>query len=450
MKYRKRTITIPLVRVVRIPLLGTHYELADLGKMEETINNHLESLIDINETLGYLADHGTLKLSAGSSADPRLRQETISTFPSLMAQNYTLKGFNLKDGLPGDIACLVIARPTEPFSDYELFQIDQFLMQGKSLALFMDVFEEVMPPQQQNSPRMLNQEPRYVPINSGLEKLLEHYGIRIKKSYALDEECYKQRMPARFGGGERPIYYAPVIKNRFINNELAFMEHIKGLVTLKISPLDLKTERIKENGLKAHRLFASSERSWEMDGRITLNPLTHRPPPSRDEQKSLPLAYLIEGKFPSYFAGKPIPEKKAAGGDNEKKDQSKGTEKEADAELAKIESEAPFRSKGAPGKILVIATAEILKDNMLDEQGETPNTMFIMNTLDFLNNREDIAVLRSKEQRFNPLRDTGQGTKTFVKSFNIAGLPVLVALFGLVVWFNRHSRKKRIQMMFKK
>jgi hypothetical protein len=76
--------------------------------------------------------------------------------------------------------------------------------------------------------------------------------------------------------------------------------------------------------------------------------------------------------------------------------------------------------------------------------------MFIMNILDFLNNREDIALMRSKEQRFNPLDDTEAGTKTFVKSFNVAGIPVVVVLFGLLVWFRRHSRKKRIQMMFQK
>jgi hypothetical protein len=73
-----------------------------------------------------------------------------------------------------------------------------------------------------------------------------------------------------------------------------------------------------------------------------------------------------------------------------------------------------------------------------------------MNVLDFLNDREEIAVMRSKEQRFNPLDDTGAGVRTFVKSFNIGGLPVLVVLFGLAVWFRRHSRKKRIQMMFQK
>jgi hypothetical protein len=58
--------------------------------------------------------------------------------------------------------------------------------------------------------------------------------------------------------------------------------------------------------------------------------------------------------------------------------------------------------------------------------------------------------MRSKVQRFNPLLDTGSSAKAFVKSFNIVGLPVLVVLFGLGVWFRRHSRKRRIQMMFEK
>jgi cbb3-type cytochrome oxidase subunit 3 len=41
-------------------------------------------------------------------------------------------------------------------------------------------------------------------------------------------------------------------------------------------------------------------------------------------------------------------------------------------------------------------------------------------------------------------------TKTFVKTFNIAGLPVLLVFIGLIVWLRRRSRKKQIQMMFQK
>jgi hypothetical protein len=37
-----------------------------------------------------------------------------------------------------------------------------------------------------------------------------------------------------------------------------------------------------------------------------------------------------------------------------------------------------------------------------------------------------------------------------VKAFNIAGLPVLVVGFGVITWFRRASRKRRIQEMFQK
>jgi ABC-2 type transport system permease protein len=451
MAYGDRVVEVPLLHVLQIPLIGRHYELVDMNEMEEIIDEGVESLIDINEDIGYLTSDGTLKVSGISPMDPMGGQgpDTLSNFRTLTSQNYAIKEVNLKDDrLPESINCLVVAGPTEKFTDYELFQVDQFLMKGKNLALFLDAYKEVMPPKQQSF--RFNEGPTYVPLSTGLEKMLEHYGLRIKPSYVMDENCYKQEVPERFGGGERAIYFAPIIKSQFINSDVEFMRNIKGLIAMKISPLELNTERIQENGLHAIRLFSSSEKSWEMKGRINLNPMFIRPPQSADEQRSLPLAYILEGEFPSYFSGKPILEKRLEEDDSEKEDPEKPSEKPSGGDLSKIESEGEFLSRGKTGRIFLMASSEMLKDNILDEEGRTPNAMFIMNVLDFLNDREDVAIMRSKEQRFNPLQDTQGGTKTFVKSFNIAGLPVLVVLFGLLVWFRRHTRKKQIQMMFQK
>ena len=126
------------------------------------------------------------------------------------------------------------------------------------------------------------------------------------------------------------------------------------------------------------------------------------------------------------------------------------TESKPEADLSQIESKGQFRAKGKPGKIIVMASADMFKDNVLDDEGKGANAIFVMNAIDYLNNREDIAIMRSKEQRFNPLDDTAAGTKTFVKTFNIAGLPILVILFGLGIWLRRVSRKKHIQTMFQK
>jgi ABC-2 type transport system permease protein len=412
----ERTVTVPFLRAIRLPLLGTQYEMADGNRLEEMISENVESLIDINEGLGVL-----------------------------VSRNYTMKPVNLKEEpLAESFNCLVLPGPTETFSDYELFEIDQFLMRGKSLAILLDRFHEVAPPGQQGAPA---QAPRIVPLDTGLEKLLSHYGIQIKKSYVMDENCFKQRMPAQFGGGERPIYFAPLIKNELINHDLGFMKHIKALVVLKVSPLEFDGKRVQDLGLKVHRLFSSSEKSWEMAERISLNPMTLQPPSSKEAMKSFPLAYVIEGRFESYFAGKEIPEKPETKAGPEQKEQA---EERPGADLSKIERKGQFLSKGRPGKIFIIASSEMLKDNMVDEEGRGPNAMFLLNVVDYLNGREHIALMRSKEQRLNPLAETKGGTRTFLKAFSIAGLPLLVILFGLGVWFRRHSRKRSIHMMFGK
>jgi len=74
----------------------------------------------------------------------------------------------------------------------------------------------------------------------------------------------------------------------------------------------------------------------------------------------------------------------------------------------------------------------MIQNNLLDEEGAGPNAIFIMNVLDYLNNKEEIAVMRSKEQRFNPLYEIGAVTRNFIKYFNIAGLPALVVLSGFL------------------
>ena len=151
---------------------------------------------------------------------------------------------------------------------------------------------------------------------------------------------------------------------------------------------------------------------------------------------------------------KPVEKPESKTADNDKKGDTdspaKQTDKEENIDLSKIEQKGSFISKSRPSSIFIMASSDMLKDNLLDTNVRNPNTMFILNVLDALNERQDIAVMRSKEQRFNPLMETGAFAKTFVKTFNIAGLPALVVLFGLFIWMRRHSRKKQIQMLFQK
>jgi ABC-2 type transport system permease protein len=441
---------IKLIEVIRLPIFGTQYQLAEMDGLEKTIDEMVENVININEEIGYLADHGTLPLGSVSSMFGREQDNSISNLNKLLSQRYSIKPVHLKKGgIPDGLSFLMIAGPKENFSDYELYQIDQFLMQGKTLALFLDSFNEVMPQGQQGM--MQFQRPFTMPLNTGLDKLLSHYGITVKKSIVLDENSFKQRVPRAFGGGERKIYYAPIIKNQNINKDVAFLKNIKGLVFLKTSPLSIDDTKIKDEGLSAVKLLSSSDRSWEMKGRIDFNPMLMSPPSDKDAFMKMPLAYTVEGPFTSYFADKPIPEKNEEKGEAKTADsKAKAETKQEGADMSAVVTEGATIKKGKPGRIFIVGTSAILQDNVIDEEGNTPNAQFVMNVIDSLNGNEDIAVMRSKTQEFNPLKEVSPAVKTTIKTANIAGLPVLVILAGVLVWFRRAARKRMIQRMFAK
>ncbi len=120
----------------------------------------------------------------------------------------------------------------------------------------------------------------------------------------------------------------------------------------------------------------------------------------------------------------------------------------SDPDKEKVEASGHVIKKGKPSKIFVTGSSDLLRDNLLDPEGRTPNSIFVLNLLDTLNSRDKTAVLRSKQQAYNPLADVSGIAKTTIKWFNIAGLPALVVFFGFIVLLLRMAKKRRIRMMF--
>ena len=423
--------------------LEEQFSLIEKDTIKAFIEENVDNVINIHEEIGYLTSHLTLGLSY--SLPPQLQgmqQQTgsLNNFNSLINENYSVNRIDLKsEEIPESIDTLIIAGPKETFSDWELFQIDQFLMKGKSLALFLDSFEQAQ--QGQNQMYGMSQ-PLYMPVNTGIGKLLDHYGLKVEKSYVLDESCYVSRDQRM---GETPIYFAPVIKNENINHRLSFLKNIKELIMIQVSPLSSDEKKIKERDIKLNPVISSSGRSWTMSGQINLNPMLIRPPADSESMKSYPLAYLAEGSFLSYFSGKEVPEKPKEESDGDKDEPEKDETKET-----RFKTEKEVIERGRPGKIFIMGSSEILKDNLLDENGESPNAQYILNIIDYLNNREGIAVMRSKNQKFNPLKDTKPITRNFIKVFNIGGLPALFIMIGIMVWARRKARRKMIKAVFTK
>ncbi|HDP95591.1 MAG TPA: ABC transporter permease [Candidatus Aminicenantes bacterium] len=444
-----------LIQAVNIPLIGTQYRLVEPEQIEKLIEEGTESLLDINADIGYLEDHETLSLFNPMASMQRMENpDTITNFNNLVKDIYTLKPVNLtKDGIGGAFDTLIIAGPKEEFSQYELFVIDQFLMQGKNLAVFLDPFKEVMPQQNMNYMNR-NQGPVYLPLDTGLEKLLFHYGVTVRKAYVMDEKCLRQQVDEQFGGGEQVFYFAPEIQQEYIDNSLPFMQNLNRLVLLRTAPLEVDAARLEKNSIHATTLFSSSPRSWEMSNQINLNPFMIRKPQDPAKYQQYPLALMLEGEFSSFFADKAIPEQTQASADRDNAEGVQpldGAAKKADAiDMSKVKDKGSILRRGKSAKIFIVGTSDILRDNVIDARGQGQNAIFVLNLLDHLNQRDGIAMMRSKQQTVALLKSsrTTEGAKTFAKTFNIAGLPLLVVLAGLAVWWKRNQRKRRLRSRF--
>ena len=438
--------------------LRQSFVLKNLEGIEEQLNGMVDNLLDINEEVGYLNGKGNIEINPTGNLSfmdqirgDRSREGAGANFKNLLSEAYIVKQMTMGN-IDYNVNSLIVAGAKEEFSEYELFQIDQYLMRGRSLVLFHDGLLEVISPAAQFNQNY--QPPTYNPNNSGLEKLLAHYGLTIKGSYVFDEIAYEvPPQQNRFGGysDKQVIKYAPIIEKDRINGDLSILANLKRLIMVKNSPLEIDEEKFKKEKITYYELFNSSLKSWEA---TSISPFVS-PTPPEGQQKKHALGYILEGEFSSYFADKGIPEESKEPEEVDKEAEIKDSKSKVSKRIKADEN--AFIKKGRPGKIIIIGSSELIKNEIIDEKGRGPNAMLIMNLIDYANDKIDWAVMRSKTQQYNPIEPYNEDASFLVKLFtnrqnlkyfNIFGLPLIVGLSGFFVFYRRKNQKKLIQNKF--
>ena len=381
-----------------------------IDNLSESISSSLEVLTSSASTVAYLTGHGEKGLDDS--------QQGSALFKAVTSDIYEFSETDLsEEGVPDSVQTLVINGPTQKMNEDVLYKIDQFLMRGGSLVVFLDPFQEIFPQQNQGygGGRAV-----YPPVSTGLEQLLEAYGVKVKKDYVLDSNCYIHRQQ---GQGEIPLYYVPIVTKDHIDQYNSISKHLTNIAFLKAASLE--TVLPEDGAVKGTVIVSSSDESWLMTGQIQLDPYSMRPPPE-EQMSSYPLAALLEGRFSSYF------EKSVSNDDTD--------------DGMTIQSFLPKST--ADGKIFIIASSAMTTSQLLDEQGRSSNSIFIHNILDYMNGNEELNEMRSKGLSFNPLDEVDDAVKNFIKYFNMIGIPVLVIIVGLIVWQIGNRRRERIRLAF--
>ena len=153
--------------------------------------------------------------------------------------------------------------------------------------------------------------------------------------------------------------------------------------------------------------------------------------PSEDKMKQHVMAVAISGKFDSYFSDKKIPSIEQ---------QEESSVQGKDNKQLKQDGNRTIIKQSPETKIIVVGNSRFIA-------GEFPlqfdgNRAFFLNAIDWFTIGDYLINIRSRESGERPLKIISDKTKSAVRAVNIFGVPIVLALFGLLQAYVHRRRKK--------
>ncbi|MEM0940756.1 MAG: gliding motility-associated ABC transporter substrate-binding protein GldG [Bacteroidota bacterium] len=363
-----------------------------------------------SKRIGYITGHG--------SPDSL----EIAGFKNAVLSSYELFDVLLKDKneLIGYDA-VVIAKPSESFSEKEKYLLDQYLMKGGNLLFFIDALS--IP----SLDSVFGEGTVAIPRELNLADQLFRYGARINQNYILDVNSGQFPVVTGNLGDQPQIQMIPWPFNPVITN---FSNHpsVRNLDAI-LGQFISEVDTVKAKGIKKTPLLTTSQYTKVLGPpiRVAFNDLRDELRPEMFNEGPKTIGYLLEGKFTSLYTNRLIPN---------------GFDK------------SNFLPEGVEGKVIVVGDGDMIR-NEIDPKSGMPmdlgvgpftkttyaNKNFILNLLDYLVDDSGLMETRSREIKIRPLdRVKVKQERSKWQLINIA-LPVfIVLLLGIIKWFLRNRK----------
>ncbi len=363
--------------------------------------------------VGFTEGHGEL--------DNRQLQGAIQ---SLM-NGYQVGFVNLDsialDGL-GQLKALIIAKPTRAFSETEKFKINHFVMNGGSVLWAIDQLDADL-----DSLRTSGEQ-TVVARQLNLDDLLFTYGIRFNYNLIADMNCAQIPLTVGQVGNQAQIELAPwLFYPIFVpTTSHPILKNLNGIRSEFAGTIDTIAV---PNVRKAFVLRSSPfSRILNIPATISLQLAAETPDPEQFKDQAHPVAALLEGKFASAFANRPVP--------------------------PGIAPSITVPEEGMHSKMLAIADGDVFKGQINPSDGSSyplgwdryaerqyGNESFLLNAVDYLTDDAGIISLREKEVKLRLLDQAKiKDKRSYWQLLNVALPPLLLLLFGLA---QREVRKRK-------
>jgi ABC-type uncharacterized transport system involved in gliding motility auxiliary subunit len=451
--------------------------------MEFWITNKIREVRDKGDNLkhkiGLLTGHDEMKLSepnlvpANSGQKPNLQGIVSQYFPFYQFVDVDLKNGDAEvdESLDG----LIITQPAKDITEKELRRIDQFVMRGKSLAVVASAVNvKAADASMQGSLS-----------THGLEKLLDGYGIEMRKD-ALLEFGRPFRVNVYTQGGPQTMRFPPLLDVRddfrFTGDEQLLDTGFAAFFRISQVPFpftsSLLLHREKQPDVTDPNKFKVLARTTpktlrETGDTIDMKPMRQWRP--KGEFSQFNIAATIEGKLKSAFPT----------GDKMGVDAPAQTAANASSRVLVISSSQffanPFaRAGNGPdmGQMGMQMPPGMGGDEQLQQlampyaQQILTNTILVFkNMLDWVTGDVDLLAASAKilqepglaygdvskpnfdeltedqlKKQDETMKKERKSTQRVVEGVLILGLPALFALFGVALWRRRISTRENVSL----
>ncbi len=285
--------------------------------------------------------------------------------------------------IPEEFDALLFVRPIQTFTDSDKLKIDQYVMQGGNIAWFLDNLTASTDSLRGSGFVAFDR-------NLQLEDLLFKYGARVNQD--LLQDLRADIIPLVVGHmGDKPqiepvpFPYFPLLAS---TNAHPIVKNLDYTMSRFAGSVDT----MAGGGIQKTVLLTTSDHSRKVRApvQISLESVQQQPNPREFRQRFIPVAVLLEGRFPSLFRNR--------------------IGVEAQREWQSV-SGKPFRPEAdTAGKMIVAGDADLVLNAVSRKNGpmqmgvnefnpdyQFANKEFFLNGMDYLTSHSPVMETRNKE-----------------------------------------------------
>ena len=292
MTYGNKTVVVNLLKNIR-GLQGEENLNISIENLEFEITDGIRRLINSQVSkIAFIEGHGELNeaqtydISKVLSRYFQIDRGTLATDATILAE----------------YKAIIIAKPTQPFSESDKYIIDQYIMNGGKVLWLMDGVRVSM-----ENLSTTGISPA-IALDLNLDDLLFKYGIRIQPVLLQDVQCASVPVNIAPEGAQpqfepTPWFFAPLL---LTSSQHPISKNITEVRSEFVSTIEVVGEN---NNTKASLLLATSDNThvFSTPASIDLSETHDTKDKNYFNMSYMPVSVLMEGEFESNFANRMRP-----------------------------------------------------------------------------------------------------------------------------------------------